>query len=389
MPNNSQDAFTFELDESLRLKDGQQVAEMINISLEPEISIQAFDDHVSIRGVIELSGEYYVGEDSQELGDEAAVTDIREFPNKRYMEQVEMREDGVNYFAHQFPVEISIPLYRVSDLKDVTVGIEAFDYELPEASKLRVKATIEINGIVEEQSERKDTIEGDMEADVADEVGEETLETNNMEEQTAEEDTFRFEVEEPPEPPEDQVDRQEYQEEENLSESIQKDQSSDNALSEGEVEDKNRWIHAKTESFASFFGKQSASNEVVIESPESVESIESIESIDPIEDVESPESPESIESIEVNEEPMEQQSEDNERQDDITSFTSLFDTEEEESYTKLRIYIVQESDTIQTIAERYQVSASLLSQTNRLENQDLTAGQMVYIPNKRKKETFR
>src|SRR5699024_2017434 len=48
---------------------------------------------------------------------------------------------------HQFPVEISIPSYRVQDFNEITVSIESFDYEIPEENQLKLNAAIDIHGI--------------------------------------------------------------------------------------------------------------------------------------------------------------------------------------------------------------------------------------------------
>ncbi|MFB1051791.1 stage VI sporulation protein D [Paraliobacillus sp. JSM ZJ581] len=360
MSDHNQNVFTFELDESLRLKNGQEVGEMIHISLEPEISIQTFSDHISVRGVMELRGEYYVDLDANPVYIDETL-DIREYPNQRYLDTVERQEDGVNYFAHQFPVEISIPSHRVSNLDDVLVGIETFDYEIPEQSKLRLNATIAIHGIdCEERSEEQDE-DSELEQVAVD-----------FDEETNDSDTFRFEVAEPE--IKDQAEELEESAELNESKEIESsNESSQETTDNVDNEKAGRWPTNKSQSFADFFGKKTEPIESSESSDESIESVESVESI------------ESIESIEINEMPSEESFE-TERTEDETSIVHLFNHEEEQSYTKLRMCIVQESDTLATIAERYKVPTIQLSQTNALENDDLSAGQILYIPNKRKKK---
>ena len=63
--------FRFELNESLYFEKGQEVAEIMGISLEPEISIQEFSDYVSIRGVVELQGSYQKNEEVSNGDDES------------------------------------------------------------------------------------------------------------------------------------------------------------------------------------------------------------------------------------------------------------------------------------------------------------------------------
>src|SRR5699024_12509029 len=74
-----------------------------------------------------------------------------ELETLRYIEKIEDSENNRALFSHRFPVEISVPLYRVANLNDVAVSIESFDYELPQPNHLKLKSTIDIHGISEEQ----------------------------------------------------------------------------------------------------------------------------------------------------------------------------------------------------------------------------------------------
>ena len=148
-------AFTFDLEESLYFEKGQEVAELRGIALEPEISIQPYEEYISIRGNIELQGEYEKVESEQ---DDRSL-DFEDFQAKRYVEKV-IDEEGLAAFSHRFPVEISVPPYRVADLNEVTVHVDSFDYEIPEPSHLKLYATIEIHGINSEvEHQRQETKE--------------------------------------------------------------------------------------------------------------------------------------------------------------------------------------------------------------------------------------
>src|SRR5690625_2391105 len=65
----------------------------------------------------------------------------------RYVESVTDTLEGGATFSHQFPVEISIPSYRVQDFNEITVSIESFDYEIPGENQLKLNAAIDIHGI--------------------------------------------------------------------------------------------------------------------------------------------------------------------------------------------------------------------------------------------------
>jgi stage VI sporulation protein D len=156
---NKHNVFSFYLDESLWFKEGQGVRELIGISLEPEISIEDCGDEVCLRGTVDLAGEY-VAVQEQTLFNDAPVQ------SARMMDQVQEGEEGVSYFSHSFPVEITVPLERVSNLDDVLVDIESFDYELPANHQLRLHAQLNINGIEEKETKSENAPQFDESATV-------------------------------------------------------------------------------------------------------------------------------------------------------------------------------------------------------------------------------
>lgn len=66
---------------------------------------------------------------------------------------------------------------------------------------------------------------------------------------------------------------------------------------------------------------------------------------------------------------------------DARYLTSMFQREEE-PYAKMRMCIVQESDTLGSIAQKYKVPPTQLSRINDLGDEDVSAGQILYIPSK-------
>lgn len=63
------------------------------------------------------------------------------------------------------------------------------------------------------------------------------------------------------------------------------------------------------------------------------------------------------------------------------SLTEFFGRKDENPAVRMKIYIVQARDTLNLIAEKYDVSVSQLLRTNQLEsNQDVYEGQILYIP---------
>lgn len=145
MSSNETTPFMFDIQESLSFRADAQLQDLIGIALEPEISIQEFEHEISVRGVIELTGEYYP---LQEVAEGSAVAVS---PGTREMENIEEQEAGTNTFYHRFPVEISVPKNRIKQLNDVYVTIDNFDYEIPGSNVLELHATVAIYGVLEER----------------------------------------------------------------------------------------------------------------------------------------------------------------------------------------------------------------------------------------------
>jgi stage VI sporulation protein D len=130
----------FSIEESVWFKRGQEVSEFISISLDPVITVEEYEQYITIRGALELTGEYLmVDEEPSEV-----FTDLSAH---RLVQEVTTREDGISELTHRFPVDITIPKNRIQSLDDVYVTIESFDYDLGENGRLLLTADISISGI--------------------------------------------------------------------------------------------------------------------------------------------------------------------------------------------------------------------------------------------------
>ncbi|WP_321167069.1 LysM peptidoglycan-binding domain-containing protein [Bacillus atrophaeus] len=136
----------FSVEESICFQKGQEVSELLSISLDPDIRVQEVNDYVSIRGSLELTGEYNI---DQSRDFEELITE------KRFVEEVRTREDGTAELTHCFPVDITIPKNKVSHLNDVFVFIDAFDYQLSESRLLTIQADLAIEGLLDENEIRQ------------------------------------------------------------------------------------------------------------------------------------------------------------------------------------------------------------------------------------------
>ncbi|GIO21777.1 stage VI sporulation protein D [Oceanobacillus sp. J11TS1] len=378
----------FELEESLFFEKGQEVEEIRGISIEPEITIQSLDNYISINGAIELLGEYQrvnVDEEEEE------IVDFDQIQAKRYVESI--REvNGLYVFTHKFPVDISVPPHRVKNLEDVTVQIESFDYDLLGPDSLRITATVEIKGILQDEAFRP----------VEEQENLETAEANQ--EQVG--DIFSFEIEHP----EEVLTRNEEKEkeEEDIEQEQDIEQDKDKEVFE---EDPDRW-KIKSQSLSEYFQSLSKSEETekketdveeceeVKKKEKKVEQTEEIEDdelswdvddesevIDYIVDTAFPDTPRE-EEIAMEKEEMEKEElleedsdQEKEQSENVSILSEIFREAEQDQYVKMRLCIVQENDTIDTIAERFAVSALQLIKHNQLEaDSEVNEGQLLYIP---------
>ncbi|MED4703102.1 LysM peptidoglycan-binding domain-containing protein [Bacillus velezensis] len=147
MPHNHR--LQFSVEESICFQKGQEVSELLSISLDPDIRVQEVNDYVSIKGSLELTGEYNIDHSShfEELDREL-----------RHVEEVRAREDGTAELIHCFPVDITIPKNKVSHLNDVFVYIDAFDYQLTDSRILTIQADLAIEGLLEESEPKEPEI---------------------------------------------------------------------------------------------------------------------------------------------------------------------------------------------------------------------------------------
>jgi stage VI sporulation protein D len=318
----------FSIEESVWFKRGQEVSELISISLDPIISVEEYEQYITIRGVLQLSGEYRMAEEEE---DREGADDLGAH---RLVQEVATREDGISELTHRFPVDITIPKNRIQNLEDVYVTIESFDYDLAEHGRLLLTADISISGIYsshpsmlsgEENSDELEAVQRSEEYEETEETIEEYEEEQEEAEDMAEDMFDPFEV----------VARKEaYQE--NVEEFVE-ELNEDTEAAPMQVELKSR----KEEVFEA---ETKADNEEQTEMPEAKKKV-------------------------------------SKRNENALYLTKIFAKEEQQDFSRLKICIVQQGDSLNKIAERYDISVQQLLRVNKLEHEsDIHEGQLLYIP---------
>ncbi|MCM3717023.1 LysM peptidoglycan-binding domain-containing protein [Fictibacillus phosphorivorans] len=150
----SQSKLRFSIEESVWLKKGQEVAEVLSMSLNPEINISEEAGQVYIKGALILNGKYRA--EKQEDTDGALEGNpLSEGVSYRSLTQLNVAEDGATELVHRFPVDITIPSYRVEDSNQVKVEVESFEYELPNSTCFELSASMCIYGIKDEKQRQE------------------------------------------------------------------------------------------------------------------------------------------------------------------------------------------------------------------------------------------
>jgi stage VI sporulation protein D len=348
LSQGNQSFLRFSLEESVWFQRGQEVEELVSISLDPNITIQENDQYVTIRGSLDLSGEYKCPTESVEEENEAVSL-------QKWVNATREREDGSWEFSHQFPVDISIPSYRVRDLSEVDVIIDTFDYVLPERSCLKLTADLNISGLYGEEAveeEREEVVlelahrfraeeEEAEEASNQEVVGQNDPDFESFEVEARKEDTYFTEP--------TLAESSSYQQQPITPEihfaAFRSEETNPPAEDEGEVQD--------------FSGETNVDEvEEVVESPE----------------VQSPASKSVPNVVDM----VKKKLSGNKKSMSISEFLARKDGDD---HAKLKVCIVQHGESVDSLAERYNVPVQQLLKVNSLElNQDVYEGQVLYVP---------
>jgi stage VI sporulation protein D len=358
----------FSLEESIWFKRGQEVAEFLSIALDPVVSVDEYEQYITILGALELSGEYLMAE-----GEESSA-DSFDFASHRFIQHVSTREDGISELSHRFPIDITIPKNRIYNLEDVYVMVESFDYDLDENGRLLVTADISISGISEvpldepslAEEEEEDLLFEPFEVVARKEVYEEEQRKQQVEEETST--IFNHVLEEQNEEQAQEAEaipRKETKQKEEKVVPLNNNEYPEEKKEKGEKKEKEE-KEEKEETAAQLEENElmEAEEENVVPQQEAKVSIGSMKENDDDE----------MEKIDENEKTKA-------KSENTLYLTKLFAKNQGEEFTKVKICIVQQGDSLDKIAERYDITVQQLLRANQLESpEEIHEGQLLYIP---------
>ncbi|RLP89560.1 stage VI sporulation protein D [Geobacillus stearothermophilus] len=332
----------FSLEESVWFKRGQEVAEFLSISLDPVISVDEYDQYITIRGALELSGEFHQAGEGQAEADD----DVFELAGYRFIQHISVREDGISELSHRFPIDITIPKNRIRSLEDVYVTVESFDYDLDENGRLLITADISISGISEAPLD--DDLPDDEEDDEPLFAPFESIARKEAagKEAFASADDLTDEADEQP--------------------VFAADETTISVMEPAAMRHEETEAEEEEEAKEPFLPLETETKEVSAQTEEDIASL-----LPPTE---------AKVSIGAAKKAVEEE-ETKTKSENALYLTKLFAKSEEKEFTKLKICIVQQGDSLDKIAERYDVTVSQLLRANDLEGpDDVHEGQLLYIP---------
>lgn len=380
LSQGNESCLRFSLEESVWFQKGQEVEELVSISLDPNITIHENEQYVTIQGALELTGEYQRYNDGSNEEEDL-------FTAPKFVHHVEEREEGLYEFSHRFPVDITIPNNRIQSIDDIHVEVESFDYLFQERSCMKLTADLTITGLYGDQQHKPAHEEAEVE-EVQLEVAYREATVDEIEENVEGSHELRTVEQEEPTILEHEYEpfaveaRKSADDTEEKVVSINKavelfeaPQLSVNEAKEPEI----------TFSAARSEGPQEVAEEVVEEEatevelqpvpeaelqPQSVTELQPQAETQPEAEVESSSSPP---------QPKIKKKKSSKKGMSLTEFFAR--KEETEDLIKLRVAIVQSGETVEQLAARYEVPVQQLLKVNHLElNQDIYEGQVLYIP---------
>ncbi|MFB5678527.1 LysM peptidoglycan-binding domain-containing protein [Paenibacillus terreus] len=428
----------FDIYERVHLtEDVAGIAELEEIELVPRIQVVTQEEHAALRGHLQLQG-IYRGEENE----------IREL-------------------YHQIPVEITIPMNRVTRLEDISMEIENFDVDLLSLRSLNITGVLTLYGVDGTQTEEAPgwgddsytAVHTPASVEVHEERTEEEFEQEQQYEQQYQQQQYSQQYQQHYQ--QQQQYQQQYQQQDEHQSELQREQ--EQAVNEEPMQtfwnpppDPAQPQTAEDHTLADVIRNEdqeiadyTSGNPVVWElepereetvkavarEPESVPEQEPVEVFKqeiPVED-ERPEEPVSFAepsvttssdtSAEEKKEPkvafgskketgaieaeavpfssllpqrpareaelaydestdLSISGEGDEPRTENGKWKTLFQHgfQEENQFRKVRLCIVQREETLETIAERYELSARELQMHNRLSEQSVEEGQVLYIP---------
>jgi stage VI sporulation protein D len=317
-----QPGLRFDIYERVHVHEGNSaISELNEVELIPHIQVLTQNEQAILKGNLLLTGSY-----------------------------VDDSGEGTRSLEHFIPVEITLPLNRIGRVEDIVVEIENFDIDLLSPRSLNVTGVLSLQG-VEMISSAQDTWREEEEVVFVHEPDQPQLETGSSDSIGRIEAIGETIIAPAVPAPEFQM-----VEEEKLEVSVNEST---------ELPDSHGFDDKKDVKLA--FGKK-ADEAIEVKSYGIKSLLSKASSIFHSDKRKEEEAALAAEAEASKGEPVEWQK------------LFLQSEVETQDFRKVRMCIVQREETLEGIAKRYQVSTRELQLFNRLGDQDISAGQIIYLP---------
>lgn len=308
---NGRSGVRFDVYEKVHLPDDVYgIDELEDIELVPQMQVIQQDQQVILRGKLLLAGTY-----------RATIEGV-----------------NVQKLEHRIPVEITLPLSKVTKLEELTVEIDHFDVDLLSTRTLNVTGVLSLHGVQMEQPMR-DWPEESNESNEPHGANEQaTISSEQV--QQAEQERLAAEM------AAREAREREAREREALERAAQEQAAQEKAAQQRAIQEQAAAAAREAELLAQMQHNMA---------PEQVE-------VEPQATVVTPNGK-------------------RERPAETMDWQKLFSIDGQETMSgKMRLYVVKREERLIDIAERYRVNSRELALCNRLSEQTLTEGQILLIP---------
>lgn len=388
----------FDILEKVRLHPQQPgIDTLLELDLYPDVEIKDEGQHLKIQGYLRLNG-VYVGEEQTAEGESGALH------NGGVGEET-------NELAYVIPVEITLPADRAEQSR-ISAEVETFDYEVLSPFELKIEAILMIDGLLPESSSEEEeqsgenvqkypvfsgstaqplTISGEdgnkeaaeKEEDPSEAVAQRQAQEQAQEEKPVRETGERKAADESEEKAGEKV---------KAAEEVSKPALHETAQSEKEPEEKEskEVVQEIKLSPKDFWYERQKSKQMDLKPEEDLILPETAEEEPPVQETaEVPKQEDGApEQVLAEEEDAVEDSAAGEEKDESGEARSKAEWirwlvhGKEENFVPIKMVIVQENETIDQVAGKYEVSADEIVNKNRLKTDRLEPGQILQVPAK-------
>ena len=381
----------FDISEKVRLHPQQPgIDALLELDLYPDVEIKDEGQHLKIQGYLRLNGVY--------AGEEQTPPDERESLHSAG------REEETNELAYVIPVEITLPADRAEQSR-ISAEVETFDYEVLSPFELNIEAILMIDGLLpeshnheEEQSDEKDlnypvfsgsmaqplTVAGEHDKKEPEEKATANVQPSEKQQEQEEKEIREIGGMKASDENEKKEQAEEFQKEElepafnNQSpepNSEQVEKESKEVVEEITLSPKDFWYERQKTKAMEFKQDEEpapvrTAEEEKTDQKTVVQEQEEVFEAPVLAEEEDASEETGVEEVQV--EPGEDESK--------TDWIRWLVQGKEENFVPIKMVIVQENETIDQVAGKYEVPADEIVKTNRLTTDQLEPGQILQVP---------